>query len=290
MIKNPKDKILVSFSGGETSAFMIDYLLKNFPNKEYKFVFANTGEENEETLIFVKQCQDYFNIDLVWVEYEHLGFKIVDFETAYRSHDLIEVSNKWQNHPFRKYISKFMIPNNQNKTCTRDLKEYPIRRYLSSVGWKRSKYDIACGIRIDEIDRLKTLYYPLALAKVNKPMVNRFWKNMPFRLQLKGYQGNCKTCWKKSDRKLATISLENPFAFEFFKLMELEYGNYIKPSQRHRLKPPMRFFRENKTVDDIFQIGQSKNFRKATDDSTIYEYQTELDWSNGCVESCEVFN
>lgn len=61
MIKNPKQKILVSFSGGETSAFMINWLLKNMPEYEYKFVFANTGEENEETLVFVQMELELMN-------------------------------------------------------------------------------------------------------------------------------------------------------------------------------------------------------------------------------------
>lgn len=289
MIKEPKNNILISFSGGETSAYMIHYLLTNFPNKNYKFVFANTGEEYEETLLFVKQCEEYFGVDLVWVEYEELSFKIVDYNLAYRSHDLIEVANKWQNHPFRKYIKKFMIPNMQNMTCTRELKEYPIKRYLSSVGWKTKHYDIAIGIRADEIDRISKHWYPLVKANITKPMINSFWNKMPFRLQLKGYQGNCKACWKKSFRKLATISLENPFALAFFEQMEKEYGNYIRETQAHRLTAPMRFFRENKTIDDILRIGKKAGFKRAADDSVIYEFQTELDFTNGCVESCEVF-
>lgn len=288
MIKNAKNNILISFSGGETSAYMIHYLLTNFPNKNYKFVFANTGEETEETLLFTKQCQDYFNIDLVWLEYEDLSFRIVDYNSAYRSHNLIEIGNKWQNHPFRKYIEKFMIPNKQNLTCTRELKEYPIRRYLSSIGWKPKDYDIAIGIRADEINRISKHYYPLIRANITKPMINNFWDKMPFRLQLKGYEGNCKVCWKKSFRKLATIALENPFAFAFFEQMENEYGGYIRKEQAHRLTPPMRFFRENKTVDDIFKMAKT-GFKKATDDSTICEFQMELDFTNGCVDSCEVF-
>ena len=46
-----KQKLLVSFSGGETSAFMAQWLWKH-KQDEYDmiFVFANTGQENEETL------------------------------------------------------------------------------------------------------------------------------------------------------------------------------------------------------------------------------------------------
>lgn len=303
MVKNPKHNILVSFSGGETSAYMINWLLKNKPEHSYKFVFANTGEENEETLVFVKQVSEYYNIDVAWVEYERLSYKEVTFETAYRSHNKEEIANKWQNHPFRKYISEFGIPNMQNKTCTRDLKEYIINRYMSANGWTKSKYDTAIGIRADEIDRLGIYYYPLIKPHVTKPLVNAFWDKMPFRLQLKGYQGNCKTCWKKSLRKVVTIARENPEKFAFFEQMEKEFDTYIKPSRLKKAKEngtkidlPIRFFRENKSVADIMEMAKDLSIENAHDDSANTNYQisilhdgTELDISNGCSESCDAF-
>ena len=303
MIRKPKQNILVSFSGGETSAYMINWLLKNKPNYNYEFVFANTGEENEETLIFVKQVSEYFGINVTWLEYERLSFKIVDFETAYRSHNQTEISNKWKNHPFRKYISEFGIPNINNKSCTRDLKEYIINRYMSSKGWTKSKYDTAIGIRADEIDRLGKYYYPLVPMHITKPVVNAFWSKMPFRLNLKGYQGNCKTCWKKSLRKLVTIARESPEKFAFFEQMEKEYGSYIKPSRRKKLKEkgivlnsPIRFFRENRSVKDIMELTKNKRIENAIDDSVNTNYQisilhdgTELDVSSSCTESCDAF-
>jgi hypothetical protein len=301
-MKTPKKKILVSFSGGETSGYMINWLLLNKPKHEYKFVFANTGEENEETLIFVKKCQDYFNIDLTWVEYdlkkEKPTFKVVDFKTAYRSHNKAEKEQRYNNHPFRKAIKRQGIPGLNNFICTRELKEYPIRRYMNSIGWKPSMYDIAIGIRADEIDRIGKHYYPLVQPGITKPIVNAFWDKMPFRLQLKGYQGNCKTCWKKSTRKLGTIALENPEHFDFFKVMEEDYDMYI-PESHVRITEkdlPRRFFREYKSVEDILKIPNAPGFEVALDDSVNTNYQTsilhdgtELDISNGCIESCEVF-
>lgn len=299
LVRKPKKRIFISFSGGETSAFMLQYILNNYKDYEIEVAFANTGEENEETLIFVKKCQEYFNVKITWLEYERLSFKIVNFETAYRSHDKTEIENKWQNHPFRKYISHFGIPNEQNKTCTRDLKEYILDRYLSSIGWKPRTYTKAIGIRADEIDRLGKLWYPLAILGITKPMINNYWSKMPFRLQLKGYEGNCKTCWKKTFRKLVTIARENPHHFNFMRQMELEYGNYISNGVKKREKEvelPIRFFRKNKSVDDIFEMAKDESILNAIDDSRNTEYQislwhdgTELDTSNGCSESCEVF-
>lgn len=64
-----KKKALISFSGGETSGYMLWWLL-NHKSEEYNFVitFANTGRENEETLEFVKNCGEYFNVKIVWLE------------------------------------------------------------------------------------------------------------------------------------------------------------------------------------------------------------------------------
>lgn len=303
MIREPKQKILVSFSGGETSAYMINWLLLRKPGHDYKFVFANTGEENEETLLFVKQVADHFNIEVVWLEFKYRGFKVVDFETAYRSHDPEEKKNKWPNHPFREYIAEYGIPSSGAPNCSKDLKERIITRYIRSIGWKRGTYDVAIGIRADEIDRIGEHYYPLVSPHITKPIVNAFWKLMPFRLQLKGYQGNCKTCWKKSIRKLVTLYRESPEWFEFFKQMEIEYGNFIRPTRIEKAKKegreislPLRFFRENRSVDDIAKLAQDPNIENAEDDSTNTNYQvsilhdgTELDMSDGCVESCEVF-
>ena len=59
MASEGKKTMLISFSGGATSGFMMWWLLKN-KSDEYDFiiVFANTGRENDETLLFVKQCAE----------------------------------------------------------------------------------------------------------------------------------------------------------------------------------------------------------------------------------------
>lgn len=296
MITTPKQNILISFSGGETSGFMLQHILNNYSNHNIEVVFANTGEENEETLEFVQKCAEYFNVKVTWLEYERLGFKIVDYTTAYRSHNKKEIENKWQNHPFRKYISEFGIPNLQSMTCTRELKEYIINRYLTSIKWKPLNHTKAIGIRADEIDRIGKLWYPLVFLGTTKPFVNNYWDKMPFRLNLKGYQGNCKTCWKKSFRKLVTIMRYNPEWFSFMRQMEIEYEEFVRETRKDKVKPPVRFFRTNKTVSDILEMSKDLSILDAIDDSRDTNYQismwkdgTELDVSNGCTESCEVF-
>lgn len=64
-----KPKLQISFSGGETSAYMAQRLIKEC-NKTHEIItlFANTGEEAEETLEFVDKCDREFGLNVIWLE------------------------------------------------------------------------------------------------------------------------------------------------------------------------------------------------------------------------------
>lgn len=297
-----KRKLLVSFSGGETSAFMAQWLWRN-KRDEYDmiFVFANTGEENEETLNFINRCSRHFGFPVTWVE-----AKVFHNERRGTQHtevDFLTASREGQ--PFEQVIKKYGIPNQSTPHCTRELKERPIKDFArSTMGWE--DYYLAIGIRNDEIDRMNNkkdamrIIYPLIYMKpMNKAAINFYWSNMPFRLELRGWEGNCKTCWKKSDKKLFKIAQDDERKFLFFQKMELRYDKYIPDSRRKLIEQrggyaPLvtRFFRGNRTVEDI--INGSKLFNGIVDDdSTKYPNpeiivdEGNLDLDNG---SCEVFS
>lgn len=265
-----RKKLIVSFSGGETSAFMAQWLWKHKQDEyEMIFVFANTGLENEETLRFVNHCSNHFGFDVVWVEAEvyyserkSSGHKVVNFMTASRDGE-----------PFEKVIRKYGIPNTSTPHCTRELKQNPIKSYARSIGW--SDYYTAIGIRTDEADRISPnarqskFLYPLInkdMIPTNKAVINLFWNGQPFRLQLKPYQGNCVTCWKKSDTKLFQIARENPNAFTWMQKMELRYGKFVPESRLKRMAErgitplvPFNFFRGNRSVEQILNSAKSHN-------------------------------
>lgn len=292
-----KKKLLVSFSGGETSGFMAQWLKKNKSNEyEMVFVFANTGEENEETLEFVDKCDKEFDLNVVWVESvvhhgERLGttHKVVDFKTASRNGE-----------PFEEVIKKYGIPNQAFPHCNRELKLKPIHSYIKKeLDWK--KYYTAIGIRYDEIDRMVAdrstynIIYPLIEeVKMTKRKVNFWWSNQEFRLNLKGYQGNCKTCWKKSFRNLTQIAKENPEYFNFFKLMENKYS-LITPLDRDEVldengnKRATTFFRGGKSVNDVFDMINQFNGR-VRDANSETSYQVDLFDLINEVESCDIFS
>jgi len=291
-----KKKLIISFSGGETSGYMAQWLLKHKKHEyDIKCIFANTGQENEETLKFVDQCDKEFKMDLIWLEAKinpELGkgtrWNVVNYKTASRNGE-----------PFEDAIKKLGLPNLNNNWCTRELKLRPIKYFIEKhLKWKN--YWTAIGIRLDEIDRVSSsrlkekLYYPLVKDQpMNKPKINFWWSQQKFRLNLKGYEGNCKWCWKKSDNKLMTIAVEKPEYFDFPKKMENLYSEFIPESKKHSMTKPVKMFRKYKSTEDIFRNSKLK-FTRPKDDSDIYNYQIsifdkDIGTSNGCDESCEIY-
>jgi len=283
--------LLVSFSGGETSAFMAQWIKRSLSNsyENIVYVFANTGLENEETLQFVQECDDFFKLNIEWVEAsvymgerKSSGYWTTDFDNAKRKGE-----------PFEAIISKYGIPNMSNPHCTRELKQNPIKAYAKDY-FEGEPYDTAIGIRLDEADRMNAKYkemrfiYPLIfrhMIPATKPMVNFFWRNMDFRLNLKGYQGNCVTCWKKADKKLYQIAKENPKAFEFMDRMERKYPRIGNEFERDDTARDRTFFRQNRSATDML-IGAKNWNGKIRNDAEQYNYQ--IDLLGG--ESCEVFS
>ena len=155
-IDKDKKPLFISFSAGETSAYMLQYLYKRYIGKREIFVlFANTGQEHEETYIFAKRIEEHFNIPIIWVEAiinpeygKGVRHKIVDFDNADRT-----------GKAFEDMIAKLGIPNSKAMFCTRELKERPMLHYLKAQGYKEQDFHTAIGIRLDEFDRIGKYFY-----------------------------------------------------------------------------------------------------------------------------------
>lgn len=285
-------KLLVSFSGGRTSARMTWFILNEWEFRhEYDIVvvFANTGKEKEETLLFVANCDEILKFNTVWVEADVVHGKrtgslsrVVDYQTASRNGE-----------PFEDVIKKYGMPNVSFLHCTRELKTNPIHHYVKQIlKWK--DYYTAIGIRVDEFDRMdanrkkKKYIYPLVTNNITKQMVLDFWKEMPFDLRLREHEGNCNKCFKKTLRKLLTIEAEERergYVDTWWDEMELKYENHIPATQKNR-KGPIRFNRKNMTRQEIIEMSKAP-FNRFVDPNA--EPDEELDISNGCSESCEPF-
>jgi len=210
----------ISFSGGRTSAYMLWRVLQSnngtLPD-DAVVCFANTGKEEEATLEFVRDCQNHWNVPIVWLEYSESEeskdrFKVVTFETASRNGE-----------PFEAVIRKKQyLPNPVTRFCTIEMKIRTIANYLFSIGMceKRShgEHMSWVGIRADEprraakIDRERT---PLVSAGVTKEDVGKFWQNQTFDLNLPNvngvtYHGNCDLCFLKGANQTFRLIKEKP--------------------------------------------------------------------------------
>ena len=203
---------VVSFSGGRTSAYMLYRILQSndgLPD-EALVCFANTGKEEEATLQFVKDCQNNWNVDIVWLEFctDEPKYKVVNFDTASRNGE-----------PFEALITKKnYLPNPVTRFCTAELKIRTIHRYIKSLGWKHNETMDWVGIRADEQRRAAKIARertPLVADGITARDVGEFWNSQPFDLGLpnfngKTYHGNCDLCFLKGYPQTMSLIAEKP--------------------------------------------------------------------------------
>ena len=289
ILQTDTEKILViSFSGGRTSGYLTKKLLEEKHKwKDVVVIFANTGQEHEKTLDFIDNCDKHFDFNTVWIEADiqkekgvGTKAKIVNYKNASRD-----------GKPFEDMIAKYGIPWSKSPICTRELKQYAIQAYLKSLNIKKSQRVMAIGIRYDEKKRMaknavdENIIYPLVDWKVDKQDVLDWWEEQSFDLDIPEHFGNCVWCWKKSYKKLMTIMIEDPSAFDFPERMENKYGKTGAMAQHLgkngvlKNQTSMKFFRGFKSVADIKEMI-TEDFEKFTD-------LHHLHITDGCGESCE---
>lgn len=285
-IKVEKETIFISFSGGRTSAYMVDRLIKEYSDR-YNFVitFANTGQEHDETIEFVNKCDKRWGGVVVWLEAvvnpekgKGTRYRVVTYETCTRRDQITPDA------PFVQVIAKYGIPGPAApQICTRELKGAVMGSYRRDMEKKTGeKYWNAIGIRADEDDRCLPLekrkkfrvIYPLIdFFSTTKPVVLDYWENQEFDLNLEEHLGNCVTCWKKSKRKHLMIMTEHPEYYDFNRVMEKEHPH----TNNQPGYPERRFFRENRTVEDLEKMAKLIPIKNIPVDEDL----------DGCSESCE---
>lgn len=275
---NPKPVLQVNVSGGRTSAYMAKKIKDNWGDIfELVFLFSNTSFEDPRTLDFVREVDLHFDLGLVWLEAvpsygERVSsqHRVVTFATAKRKGEVFEA-----------VVAKYGIPNQVFRLCTRELKENAMNSYMRSIG--KVDRTIAIGIRADEPRRINPkaadygIIYPLAHEwPVDKQDVLDYFRQFPWDLPINEHLGNCRACFKKSDRKLAAVYRDDPTAFDFVQSLERKYEKV----GTNNVPGPRRFFRLHRTSDDMkraFELGGDH----------ILPYDE--DESGGCSESCEAY-
>lgn len=286
-----KKKLLISFSGGRTSAYMVWWLLNEWQDRhnwEIIVVFANTGKEAEGTLFFVDECAQEWGINIVWVEakckdengipFSEKGWsvhhKVVIYETASRNGE-----------PFEEMISVLGIPSTNAPFCSVQLKRKAIESYARSIGWEG--HYTAIGLRVDEaVERmnknyhaLKIIYPFIHLKPTVKRQISEWWGKQSFDLDIDPDEGNCDGCWKKDELRLVRLAVKKPQIFNWWELMVEKYG-HLNPREVDQ-QPPFQFYRGQKSVLDIRKLADMS--QAELKQLTLFE---PLD---GCAESCEVY-
>lgn len=218
---------VVSFSGGRTSALMLRRILDahrgNLP-PDVHVLFANTGKEREETLQFVWDCEREWNARVHWLEWSvDAPFVEVGFETASR-----------EGEPFEALIGKRkFLPNPVTRYCTQELKIRVMKSWMVAQGYEH--WTNIVGIRADEPRRVAKMRagegkdrwdiaLPLAEAGVTENDVLLFWKQQPFDLQLRTWEGNCDLCFLKGTAKRKRVIEDRPDLARWWVEQEVRLG------------------------------------------------------------------
>jgi hypothetical protein len=201
----PDGNVQIAFSGGRTSAYMLHHILEangGLPDRAI-VSFQNTGREMPQTLDFVQEVSDRWNVPIVWLEYrpEKPLFEVVNHNSASRNGE-----------PFEALIRK--------------------RKYLPNQAMRWETWTNTLGIRADEMQRAKPSndvrwrnWYPLVDAGAVKREVVRFWVRQPFDLKLANIKGktplgNCDGCFLKSEATLAMLARDYPERHAWWERME----------------------------------------------------------------------
>ena len=206
----------ISFSGGRTSGYMLRKILDAYDNKlpdDLPVVFSNTGKEMPETLDFVQECSERWDVPVHWIECdlerEH-KYRVVTYETAARNGE-----------PYAQLIdSKPFLPNPVTRYCTSYLKIKPMKVFLMQE-FNFEHWNSYIGLRYDEPRRVARLdranakerwetEAPLNEARATVQDVFDFWKNNDFDLRLinnggKTPYGNCDLCFLKSTKTIQNM-------------------------------------------------------------------------------------
>lgn len=284
------NNIICATSAGLTSVMMAIKMKEWYPKSNIVNVFINTSKEDERSLIFMNECDKFYNLNLIWLEpiinqQKMFGstYKISNYDSLYRNGELFEQG-----------IIKYGIPSRVNKWCNRELKQVPLKKYADDL-FGKDNWCLAQGIRTDEVDRISENYkinntfYPPFENGISKRERNKFWKDQPIKLKLKGYEGNCDFCFEKSKRKRMTIAIENPDKLIWWDEMEKKYSLIHingKDQYNKMINNGGAFFgRMNESIQQIVDDAK-KPFKKATDE---YIYESDLfDFESDCGINCSI--
>lgn len=205
---------IFNFSGGKTSAYMVIHYYK--PGD--LVIFCDTGREHPKTYKFINDFEAFENIPIIRLQYEG-GFEGM-------------------------LSKKQGVPNQFKRYCTVELKIKTCRRYLRSLGIM--KYENFVGFRYDEplrVKRRKQMWkqvidkFPLYEDKIDKQIINHYWSQKPYNLEIPSILGNCTLCFMKGKNAIISILQSYPELAEPWIADEKRKGyTYLKDISIEQLK------------------------------------------------------
>lgn len=243
---------VLCFSGGRSSGYMLAQTVEAYGGtlpENIVVMFNNTGKEREQTLVFVNRCQEFFDVPIVWTEYEYRanargGMK--DPKASYRVVDYASASRAGQ--PYRQAVAaQNRIPNMHNRICTVQLKILTTQRYMYRERGKNAKqFTRIVGFRADEPRRIKKAvfnaertcrlpqYYPMVHAGVSEHDVLAYWRRMPFDLELEAGMSNCTMCMLNGKVKLLRKMRREPGECVWWIDLEESYPGEFRQDHSYR--------------------------------------------------------
>lgn len=218
------DRLVINVSGGRSSGYQMAHIAAacdgNF-KPDWIFVFENTSLERPETYDFLWRLDNYFGLNLLWLERDPNvkgKVRVTDYFNAARNG---EVMDALLNTPLKRRdgtVGVRPLPNPAQRTCTAEMKTKTVHRYVRQhLGWPTAYYS-AIGFRADEpkrVERRRKMddkkgfgaesgrgIFPMFDAGVVQDDVERFFRTGPFDLELDSDFGNCDLCFMASTWKL----------------------------------------------------------------------------------------
>jgi 3'-phosphoadenosine 5'-phosphosulfate sulfotransferase (PAPS reductase)/FAD synthetase len=258
MIKNNIDNnLMVTVSGGRSSAIMARHIQTNKKYENYNkiFVFCNTGMERPETIEFLKNIEKYWKMPIIKIEgvYSNdLGtgvkYKIVDWENLNMNAGPF---SKMIEHKNKGVFSG--LPNQDAPYCSENLKTLPAKKLCDNI-FGINNYKIAIGFRKEdmpkriswaEIKQQSQKIYPLLTdfyIPISQLDLNKLWQKENFKLEIHGKYGNCELCWKKSEDTLIENILYGTRFINWFDNEEKKYNSVS--------------FRGHKSINDLVKLSE----------------------------------
>lgn len=218
--------IVCNFSGGRTSAtltILIESMRKaGIITAPVEYLFIDTGAEHPKTYDFIRRVVEYAGIELTCLRAvidptPGVGSRPVEVGIDGIGYDL----SVWRA-MLAKHSTPF-IPS--GGFCTARMKSEPVKYYLDKKYGKGGFIQLL-GMRADEPKRLvrvaKTarFYMADAFPDIEKIDVLKFWREMPFDLEIDEWLGNCVFCVKKRPNKIALAAMDAPdLADDFWALL-----------------------------------------------------------------------